>query len=36
MAKEKNLHIQTHLSENKKEVEWVRALESDCQTYAQV
>ncbi|XP_023325491.1 guanine deaminase isoform X2 [Eurytemora carolleeae] len=36
IAKEKNLHIQTHLSENKKEVEWVRELESDCQTYAQV
>jgi len=36
LAKEKNLHVQTHISENKKEVEWVKELEPDCDSYTQV
>jgi len=33
LAKERNLPIQSHLSENDKEVEWVKALHPDCQQY---
>jgi len=36
LAKERNLAVQTHISENKKEVEWVRNLEPDCDSYTQV
>ena len=28
--------FQTHLSENKREVDWVRQLEPDCQHYTEV
>ena len=36
LSSAKNLAIQTHISENKKEVLWVSQLEPDCDTYAQV
>jgi len=36
LASTKDLHVQTHLSENKREVEWVRQLEPDCQHYTEV
>ena len=28
--------FQTHLSENKREVEWVKQLEPDCKHYTEV
>jgi len=36
LCAERNLHVQTHISENKKEIEWVRNLEPDCSSYTQV
>jgi len=36
LASSKGLHIQTHLSENKREVEWVKQLEPDCKHYTEV
>jgi len=36
LCAERNLHVQTHISENKKEIEWVRNLELDCSSYTQV
>lgn len=36
LASERGLGVQTHLSENKPECEWVRALEPDCDNYTQV
>jgi len=36
LSAERNLHVQTHISENKKEIEWVRNLEPDCSSYTQV
>ena len=33
MAKEKNLPIQSHLSENLNEIAWVKELHPDCQQY---
>ena len=32
-ARERNLPIQSHLSENDREIEWVRQLHPDCQQY---
>ena len=32
-AKERNLPMQSHLSENDREIEWVRELHPDCQRY---
>ena len=36
LASERGLGVQTHLSENKPECEWVRELEPDCDNYTQV
>jgi guanine deaminase len=36
LAQKKNLHIQTHISENLKEIEWVKSLEPSCESYTQV
>lgn len=36
LARKHNLPIQSHLSENKKEIEWVRSLHPDCKNYAAV
>ncbi|KAH9081326.1 hypothetical protein LEN26_021368 [Aphanomyces euteiches] len=36
LSNEHKLPIQSHLSENMKEVEWVRELYPDCSTYAEV
>ena len=33
VAKERNLPMQSHLSENDREIEWVRQLHPDCQQY---
>ena len=33
LAAERNLPIQSHLSENDREIEWVRALHPDCSQY---
>ena len=33
LAKERDLPIQSHLSENQKEIAWVRELHPDCQRY---
>ena len=33
LAKERDLPMQSHLSENDKEIEWVRQLHPDCQQY---
>ena len=33
VAKERDLPIQSHISENDKEIEWVRELHPDCQQY---
>lgn len=35
-AKEADLNIQSHLSENKEEIAWVRSLHPDCASYTQV
>ncbi|SCV00067.1 LAME_0G07316g1_1 [Lachancea meyersii CBS 8951] len=35
-AQEHDLHIQTHLSENKKELEWVKELFSESDSYTEV
>ena len=34
-ANEKNLYVQSHLSESKSEIEWVKSLHPDCQYYWQ-
>ena len=36
LASERGLAVQTHLSENKPECEWVRELEPDCDNYTEV
>ena len=36
LAAEHNTHIQTHLSENVPECQWVKELEPDCDNYADV
>jgi len=36
LARREGLPVQTHLSENEREVAWVRALEPDCESYTQV
>lgn len=36
LAKEKNLHIQSHVSENKDEIEWVKSLHPEINTYVGV
>ena len=36
MAKNHDLNVQTHLSENLSEVQWVSQLEPDCQNYTDV
>ena len=36
LAKEKQLHVQTHLSENIPECGWVAQLEPDCDNYTDV
>jgi len=36
LAKEYNLPIQSHISENRGEVEWVKQLHPDCKSYADV
>ncbi|MGP1594702.1 MAG: amidohydrolase family protein [Treponema sp.] len=36
LAQQYNLPIQSHLSENKKEIEWVQSLHPDCKNYAAV
>ena len=33
VAKERGLYVQSHLSENLKEIEWVRELHPDCEEY---
>lgn len=33
LARERNLPVQSHLSENRSEVEWVRSLHPDCKRY---
>ena len=33
VAKERNLPMQSHISENDKEIEWVRELHPDCERY---
>lgn len=35
LAEQRGLYVQSHLSENKSEVEWVRALHPDCEQYWQ-
>lgn len=35
LAQERGLYVQSHLSENKNEVEWVRTLHPDCSQYWQ-
>lgn len=36
LAREKNLPIQTHISENRSEIAWVRDLFPECESYAHV
>jgi guanine deaminase len=36
MAAERGLHVQTHVSESINEVEWVKQLEPDCNSYTHV
>lgn len=36
LAKENELHIQTHLSENNKEISWVKSLFPECKSYTDV
>jgi guanine deaminase len=36
LARKYNLPIQSHISENKGEVEWVKDLHPDLQSYAKV
>ena len=33
LAQERGLYVQSHLSENTREIEWVRALHPDCRQY---
>jgi len=36
LATRENLHIQTHLAENVREIAWVKELEPDCRNYTEV
>ncbi|KAI9645264.1 hypothetical protein NHQ30_005999 [Ciborinia camelliae] len=36
LARERNLPIQTHISENRSEIAWVKELFPDCESYAHV
>jgi cytosine/adenosine deaminase-related metal-dependent hydrolase len=36
MAADRGLHVQTHVSESIHEVEWVKQLEPDCNSYTHV
>ncbi|CAI4056999.1 guanine deaminase SKDI_04G0100 [Saccharomyces kudriavzevii IFO 1802] len=36
LVKEEDIHVQTHLSENKKEVQWVQELFPECANYTDV
>jgi len=36
LAREKDLHVTSHIGESRPEVRWVKELEPDCQNYAEV
>lgn len=36
LVKDENIHVQTHLSENKEEIQWVQDLFPECESYTDV